>query len=295
MEADPADPARVVGFDVEIAQLHRRGTRPHAALRPGRLHQPRRVGRARRLRHRPERHRGQPRAPRAPGGHDSVLRVSRDSDRSRGRSRSLPRARRSARPPRGHARRHARLRPAGRGAGRIRRSFRSPTKTTCTRTATWRWAAWTPWCSTMSSPSAACAATPVWSIRPADLGVGHYVGVLAPVRRGSARSHRRHPPAGHARRAARGDLPALGDVERTTSRGCMRVCLPATDTAPTSAAPPQHRLALGGHAAVPSRVAACGGPSRWCSRASSMALAVAFGVADRERPRLRRPRRCRWC
>ena len=48
----------------------------------------------------------------------------------------------------------------------------------------------------------------------ADLGVGYYVGVLAPEPVRAARSHQRHSARGDARRTARGDLPALGDVER---------------------------------------------------------------------------------
>ena len=93
-------------------------------------------------------------------------------------------------------------------------SFRSPTRTTCTRTATWRWAEWTPCCSTRCSPSAASAATPGSSIRPANVGVGHYVGILAPGNSELRDRIERDPPSGDARRAARGDLPPMGHVER---------------------------------------------------------------------------------
>ena len=69
-------------------------------------------------------------------------------------------------------------------------------------------------CSTQSWPSAASIATRGWSTSPTTLGVGHYVGILAPAQTRAARSDGRHPACRDARRPARGDLQALGHLER---------------------------------------------------------------------------------
>ena len=113
VEADPNDPSRA-------RRLRRRDrghpgarARTRAAIRPGRLHQPRRVGRARRLRRRPERHRRHAGPPGAARRHDSRItssaRCSPSGKPDAARYRSLARP---ARPAGRHARRDARLRPA---------------------------------------------------------------------------------------------------------------------------------------------------------------------------------------
>ena len=61
----------------------REGARPHAAVRIRGICLDRPVGRARRRRHRPERHRGHAGPPRRHGGHRAVLRVPRGALRSR--------------------------------------------------------------------------------------------------------------------------------------------------------------------------------------------------------------------
>ena len=120
VEADPTDPSRVVGFDVEIAELIAKGLGRDAALRRGRLHLDRSVDRPRRRRHRPERHRGHAGAAGRLRRHPSVLPVPRSAERPRGRRRTVSYARRSARAARRHAGRHDRLRHPARGRARPR-------------------------------------------------------------------------------------------------------------------------------------------------------------------------------
>ena len=80
VEADPRDPSRVVGFEVDVAALLAGGPRPHAAVRAGRVHQPRCGRRARRLRHRAERHRRPPGRRARLAVTRPVLRVPRGAD-----------------------------------------------------------------------------------------------------------------------------------------------------------------------------------------------------------------------
>ena len=137
VEADPDDPHKVAGFDVEIAELIARalGRQPQfVQVAFTSLDQ---SARARRLRHRPERHRGHPGARANAGRQRSVLRVPRGADRPRRRPRPLPHARRPARPPGRDARRHDRLRPAARGRTAATASSPCRTTTTCIRTRTW--------------------------------------------------------------------------------------------------------------------------------------------------------------
>ena len=71
VEADPADPRKVVGFDVEIAELIARGLgRTPRFVQVAFASIDQSVA-ARRLRHRPERHRGHAGAARRAGRHDA--------------------------------------------------------------------------------------------------------------------------------------------------------------------------------------------------------------------------------
>ena len=58
--------------------------------------------------------------------------------------------------------------------------------------------------------------------QPTSVGVGHYVGILAPQSIELRDPDQRHSRAGHARRPARSDLPAMEDVERRSAGICMR-------------------------------------------------------------------------
>ena len=121
VEADPSDPTRVVGFEVEIARLLAEGLGRQPRFIQVGFTTTRCRSRARRLRRRPERNRRQPRTSIPPCGHDSLLSVSRGLDRSRRGRCHVPRAGRSARTTRRHARRNTRLRPPRRGPVTIRR------------------------------------------------------------------------------------------------------------------------------------------------------------------------------
>ena len=116
----------------------RRGLGPDAAVHPGRFHEPRCGGRARRLRHRSERHRRQLRragsrlAVTIPYYQFREILTVRDADAA-----TLSHAHRSARPSRGDARRHARVRSARRLPSRSRRRPSFRTRTMCIRIPTW--------------------------------------------------------------------------------------------------------------------------------------------------------------
>ena len=120
VEADPADPQKLVGFDVEIAELIARelGRRPEfvqvafTSLDQSAARGDFDIGLSG-IEDTPAR--------RATAGREpAVLPIHRAADGARCRSRSLPDARRSARPPRRHARRHHRLRTAARRRARAR-------------------------------------------------------------------------------------------------------------------------------------------------------------------------------
>ena len=84
VEADPADPSRVVGFDADVAELVATGPRPHAAICRSRVCPNRSIHRPGRRRDRPERHRRYARAPRHLRCHPSLLSVSRGFERPLG-------------------------------------------------------------------------------------------------------------------------------------------------------------------------------------------------------------------
>ena len=177
-------PTRPIPIACRLRRGNRRpaGPRPraHAAVREHHLHLDRAVDRARRRRHRIERHRRHAGQPRDAGDHRSVLRVSRSAQRSHRPTRTLPDARRPARPPRRDARRHHRLRNPARRRRATMASSRCPTKTTCIPIPISWSAASTRCCSTTSSRSDA-QKIGGFAIQPASVAVGHYVGVLAPA------------------------------------------------------------------------------------------------------------------
>ena len=292
VEADPADPSRVVGFDVEIAELIARGTRPRAAVRFVAYRLDRSVGRARRLRHRPERHRGHARPPRRDGGDHSVLRVPRSAHRSR-----TPTPRASARSP---------ISPA---AASARSAARSPTRS----------------CSRAGARYGITAVSYDDDVHP-------YSGSAArPRRRGAARQrHRRAAPMRHAdrrspcsrrrspsattsassrrrtralrdrdqrhsarrdaRRRARGDLPQVERLERRSAGAlrkrarrrarCRRSPVPESMT---PMRPSRRAEPVGRDAALPARAAARRRRSRSSCRAcrwrspSSLGVLIASG------------------
>ena len=145
------------------------------------------------------------------------------------------------------------------------------------------------------------AATPGCVNQPADLGVGHYVGTLAPANTPRCATASTICCEPRCRTAGSRPSSASGGCGTTTSRGCMRACWrpspgrmrPDPETGPTSWAGPS--------AASDDREPALAATMRYLPallRAAvitlvlscvSMALAVATGIADRDRPRLRRP------
>ena len=297
MEADPNDTVarrRLRGGHRGAAGG---GPRPHAALRAGRVLEPRSGRRARRLRHRPERHRGQPR--RAVPAWPSPCPTT-SSARSSPCGEPMPRA--SDRSPTcaaGAWRRWGRRwRPrSSNGRAPSTASSRSSTRTTCTRTPTWRSAAWTPCCSMPCWPSAGVRRNPGLVNQPADLGVGHYVGILAP--RDAALRDRVDGLLrdADARRPARGDLPRWGMWNDDQPRLYARVLAEApgrqgSGRASRSAVTLADGVGVGGDDALSAGALARGARSRWCCRACRWLLAVASGIDHRDRARLRRRGRC---
>ena len=159
MEADPNDPSRVVGFEVDIAALLAAGLgRTPRFVQVGFSNLDPAVER---------------------GDFDIGLSGIEDNAGRRARlavtvpyyefrevltvrqrrRRPVPVARRSARPPRGDARGHAGGRDPRTGTCRSTASSRSSTRTTSIRTPISPSAAWTPCCSTPCWPSGVCAAT----------------------------------------------------------------------------------------------------------------------------------------
>ena len=293
VEADPDDPDVVAGFDVEIAELHRAWPRPHAAVRPGRVRVDRSVRRPRRLRHRPERHRGHARAARGARRHDSVLRVSRSADAcaTRGRASAFARspicaagasARSAARSPTTscsrpqrehgiqavsydddvHPYSDLRARPRRRGAARQRhRRAARAARRRASRVSRQRWR----------------SATTSASSRRANTALRDRVDD-DPARR-------------HARRHARSDLPASGTSGTTISRRSSRACWRASPSS-RSAAPSRDRLATstspcGGDARATCRRCCARRSSRSCCRACRWRSPSSLGVLHRQRPRLR--------
>ena len=210
----PARSRRVSSASRWTSRDARRGSRPDAALHPDRLHDPRCVRRARRLRHRSERHRRQLRAPHAPGGDGSrTTSFERFSPSAPPMRRDIERSPICAAGAWRRWRRRWRT-ICSRLPRRNMASSSSRTRTTCIRIPIWRSDAWMPCCSTRCSPSEAFGAIPGSPISPPAWASGYYVGILAPENVALRERHRRDPQAGDARRPARGDLPAMEDVER---------------------------------------------------------------------------------
>ena len=103
------------------------------------------------------------------------------------------------------------------GAGRSTASCRSPTKTTCIRTATWRVGRVDAVLLDEVLAERGVRRNPGLVNQPPDVGVGHYVGILAPGNAALRDQIDALLRAGDARRPARGDLPALGHVERRSA------------------------------------------------------------------------------
>ena len=291
---DPEHPDKLVGFDVEIAELVARGLGRDAAVRVRRVHVDRPVRRPRRRRHRAERHRGHAGPPRGDGRHGPVLRVPRGAERPRRRSR-----RAFARWPTLRGRRVGTL--GGTIAydillprrARARHPAPCPTTTTCTPTRTWCSAGSMPCCSTTCSPSAgdASAASPF-----STAGRGRHRALRRRARagqRGAARRRRRDPARRRCATARWSASSASGTCGTTISRRSIARVLAGTPIAPVTGIGARGR---------PRR--AC---RRWDGRPALPAVAparpgdhVAAVVpgdgagggarrADRERARLRRP------
>ena len=263
--------------------------RAHAAVRPDHVHVDRPVRRARRLRHRPERHRGHAGAPRGAVADDSLLRVSRSAHR--------------ARPPTRRASARSRICAAAgsrRSAARWRTrcccapsastaSRRCRTTTTCIRTAIWCSAASMRCCSTTCSPSARCGRMPGFAMQPDAVAVGHYVGILAPDQTRPARSVRRHPARGdagrHARSASSGSGASGTTTSRSSTRGCWRGEAVAPDVGVDGAGggdrtrwTARPRFAMGGDTPLLAVAAVGASVMTLVLSCLSMALAVALGI-----------------
>ena len=285
------------GFDVEIAELVARQLGRDAAVRADRVQLARSVRTARRLRHRPERHRGHSRR----GGQSlaacmpyyefrEVLTV-RDGDRGR-----FSFARRPARPPRRHAGRDDCLRPAARRPSATTASWRCPTTMTCTRTAIWRSAGWTRCCSTTCWPSGRCGGTAGLFTHPAAVAIGHYIVITAPENTALRDQVDRRSSARRCATARSSASSASGMSGTTISRGSTRVCSRRRrqsrlgqdrwhpGTPPGARRPPVHG---------PATVSAIAAPGRAHHAGAVLRVDGAGGAArrgDRDRPRLRRAR-----
>ena len=192
---------------------HRVEARPPPSLPVRPVHVDRRIGEARRLPHRPERHRGHA-GPAVDAGRDgALLRVPRSADGARRRWLPLPGPRRPQGQARRHARRHHRLRDPPRGPDRARRGGGVVRR----RRASVQRSGARPGRRRAARPRArgegdAAGARTGHAARHGGRRVLR--GRARPAERSRARSDRRHPAGGDARRRARGDLPAMGNVER---------------------------------------------------------------------------------
>ena len=216
------------------------------------------VRRPRRLRHRPERHRGHAGAARRDGGRRFPITSSRSADRARGRRdafRSLAdlRGRRVATLG-GTIAYEILLRPSASTA-----SSPSRTTTTCIRIPTWWSAGSTRCCSTTSSPSARSDATPdcsPCSRAGRDRALRRHPGA---GERRAARSRQRSTPARRCATARSSGSSGSGTSGTTISRSCTRELTAAGDRRSAAAA---RRLGAGvaaragGDAALPAVAAA---------------------------------------
>ena len=123
-----------------------------------------------------------------------------------------------------------------------------------------------------AAPSARCAGLVIAADDASP--IGHYVGVLAPARRGAARPHRRDPAEAMRDGTLERDLPQVGRLERRPA-GAVRARLLAR----RAACGPRDRPATAGRAgagarawesgaALPAVAPARGGRHASCSRAS---------------------------
>ena len=274
VEADPTDPQKLVGFDVEIAELDR------ARAGPAR----RSSSRSRSLRSISRRARGDfdiglsgiedtPARRVGAGGQRPVLPVPRGAHGPRGRSRPLSHARRPAGPPRRHARRHDRLRAAARGRARARHHRRVVRRRRASVHRPARSAASTRCCSTTCSPIARCAAIAGLFTQPG-------AGRDRPLHRhhraaehGAARSGRPRPARARCATARSKRSSASGTSGTTISRALY-----------ASVAEREHRRSRrsAGRAPAPAVVAGRGDPS------------LPAGAVSRGRDHARSCRAWRW-
>ena len=290
----PTDPSKLVGFDVEIAELIARelGRAPQfvqvafTSLDQSAARGDFDIGLSG-----IEDIAG---APRGAGRQRSVLRVPRSADRARrpiatafARSPICAAAaspRSAARSPTTSCSRAER--EHGIIAGVLRRRRASVHAICCS-------AASTRCCSTTCSPSARCAATPGLFTQPdGRRRPATTSSSLAPGEHGAARPRRTRSCARRCATAGSKRSSASGTSGTTTSRGSTRSVLAGEPIAraPAPSVGARRVARCEAHAAryLPALLRAAG--ITLVLSCLAMALAVALGVADRERPRLRRSR-----
>ena len=222
VEADPSDPQKRGGFDVEIAEL--------IAQELGRTPQFVQVAFTS-LDQSAERGdfdiglsgiEDTPARRAAVAATIPVLRVPRSAHGPRSAIATLSLARRSARPARGDAGRHDRLRPAARRPSASTASSPCRTTMTCIRIRICCSAASTRCCSTTCWPIARCGATRGLFTQPDAVATGHYIVITAPENTGAARSGRTASCARRCATARSSGSSASGTSGTTTSRGSTR-------------------------------------------------------------------------